>query len=213
MATTTLFSRFGSWNAAVDAAGFDPHPPTEKIPREQLVDELRRLHDEVGQIPTHKQMDEQGAYAYITYYERFGSWADALEEVFGEVPDREWEVVSDEALRADLHRLAGDDGEPPTTTDVRERGAHALSTYEYRFGSWREALIDAGFEPPPAQSVTTAELLADLRRLRDEFGERPTTTTAKEHGQYSVTTYYNRFGTWSDALAEAFEKTSEDQGT
>jgi hypothetical protein len=209
--STPVLRRFGSWNAAVEAAGFESRPPNTKIPREDLVDELQRLRDELGHIPTFSEMDEHGSYAYITYYERFGSWADALEEVFGEVPDREWETVSEAELRADLQRLAGDSDSPPTTADVRERGAHAVATYKDRFGSWREALVEAGFEPPPSRTVTTEELLADLRRLRDEFGERPTTTVVQKHGTYSIPTYYSRFDSWSRALEEAFEKPTEEK--
>ncbi len=202
---SAVVRRFGSWGAAVDQAGLDPHAPPDKIPRDELVAELRRLHDDLDQIPTADQMDEHGAYAYITYYERFGSWADALEEVFGEVPDREWEHVSDAELIAELRRLASDDDERPTTTDVEERGAHAATTYRDRFGSWRDALDAAGFEPPPPQGVTTEELLAEVRRLHDEFGGRPTTTVAREHGAYSIQTYYDRFDSWGDVLDAAFE--------
>ncbi|RLM67618.1 hypothetical protein DVK07_12730 [Halorubrum sp. Atlit-26R] len=155
-------------------------------------------------------MDEHGAYAYITYYERFGSWADALEEAFGAVPDREWENVSDAELLVELRQLAGDDGSPPTLSDIRERGEHAASTYRDRFGSWADALEAAGFEPPPPQDVTTEALLTDLRRLHDEFGGRPTTTIVREHGRYSVPTYYNRFDSWDNALNTAFETVPED---
>ncbi|MDZ7770656.1 MAG: hypothetical protein U5K38_17105 [Woeseiaceae bacterium] len=180
------------------------------MPRDDLVAELRRLRDELDQIPTADQMDEHGAYAYITYYERFGSWADALEEVFGEVPDREWKHISDDALIADLQRLAGDDGAPPTTTDLRDHGEYSRTAYEYRFGSWRDALEAAGFEPPPPQRVPTEELLAELRRLHDELGGRPTTTVVREHGAYSRQTYYNRFESWDDALDAAFETVPTD---
>jgi len=202
--------RFGSWRAAIEAADLGPYTQADKIPRDKLIAELRWLRDEVGQIPTAEQMDDHGGYAYITYYERFGSWADALEAAFGEVPDREWEHVSDADLRAELHRLAGDDGSPPTTTDVMERGDHAVSTYVDRFGSWADALEAADFEPPTSQGVTTAELLAELRRLHDEFDTKPTTTVVRDHGVYSVPTYYNRFDSWDDALDAAFETVPED---
>ena len=201
----TVTKRFGSWNDAVDAAGFEPRAPNQKLPREDLVDELERLRDDRGQIPTADQMDEQGAYAYITYYERFGSWANALEEVFGEVPAREWEHVSDAELIAELQRLAGDDGDRPTTIDVEERGTHAVTTYRDRFGSWRNALTAAGFEPPPPQGVTTEELLAEVRRLHDDLGGRPTTMSVRDHGAYSLPTYYTRFDSWDDVLDAAFE--------
>lgn len=197
---------FGSWNAAVEAAGFEPNTATKKIPRDALIEELQRLRNVLGEIPTGDQMDERGAYAYITYYERFGSWADALEEVFGEVPNREWEHVSDAELLAELQQLADDDGEPPTTTDLRKHGSHSVQTYEDRFGSWRTAVEKAGFEPPASQAVTTAELLADLRRLRDEFGSKPTTTMVTEHGRHSTQTYYSRFDSWDAVLDAAFDE-------
>ena len=202
MSTAVAQRPFGSWNAAIEAAGLDPNTETDKIPRDDLVAELRRLREELDQIPTADQMDEHGAYAYITYYERFGSWADAIIEVFGEVPDREWEHISDAELIADLQQLA-DDGERPTTVDVQERGAHAVTTYRDRFGSWRDALEAAGFEPP--ERITTEALLGELRRLHDELGGRPTTTVVREHGTYSRQTYYNRFDSWDDALDAAFE--------
>jgi hypothetical protein len=202
---SAVTDRFGSWNAAAEHAGFEPNTATDKIPRSDLVAELRRLRDDLGEIPTGDQMDEHGEYAYITYYERFGSWANALEEVFGEVPSRSWEHVSDEELLAELRRLADDEDTPPTTTAYRERGSHSIKTYDYRFGSWREALSQAGFEPPPPQAVTTEELLADLRRLRDEFGKRPTTTMVNKHGKHSTATYYSRFDSWGEALDHAFD--------
>ncbi|WP_394347763.1 homing endonuclease associated repeat-containing protein, partial [Halorubrum sp. ARQ200] len=114
--------------------------------------------------------------------------------------------VSDAELIADLQRLGeANDGDRPTTVDAEECGTHATTTYQNRFGSWRDALEAAGFEPPPPQRVTTEELLAELRRLYDEFGGRPTTTIVREHGSYSRATYYNRFGSWDDALDAAFE--------
>ena len=210
ISSNTVTRQFGSWNAAIKESGLDPHVQTKKIPRNELLAELRRLRDELDQIPTADQMDEHGAYAYITYYERFGSWANALEEVFDEIPDRKWEHVSNAELLTELRRLASTDGEPPTVTDVTECGAHAVTTYQDRFGSWREALDTAGFEPPPPQSVTTEELLAELRRLRDEFGEYPTTTTVREHGAYSLPTYYNRFESWDSVLNAAFETSPGD---
>lgn len=207
---STVTDRFGSWNTAVEQAGFEPNTETDKIPRSDLIDELRRLCDDLGEIPTGDQMDEHGEYAYITYYERFGSWENAIEEVFGEAPSRSWEHVSDEELLAELRQLAENKDTPPTMTDLRERGSHSIETYNYRFGSWREAVSQAGFEPPPSQRVTTEELLTDLRRLHDMFEKRPTTTLVAEHGKYSPTTYYSRFGSWDEALDHAFDGTDTD---
>lgn len=210
MSSSTVHRQFGSWTAAIKQAGLTPNTETTKIPRDDLIAELRRLRKEVDQIPTIDQMDEYGAYAYITYYERFGSWKAALEEAFEEIPDREWEHVSDGELLAELRRLSGENDGRPRMTDVKEHGSHALTTYISRFGSWRAAVEAAGFEPPPSQDVTTEELLAELRHLHTQLGARPTTTLVRKHGEYSVQTYYNRFGSWSNALEAAFETVPEE---
>ena len=210
MASSTVRDHFGSWNAAVERAGFRPNTESDKIPRADLIAELQRLRDEVGQIPTVDQMDEHGAYAQITYHERFGSWTEALESAFDEVPDRTWEHISDAELCAELRRIATDDDTPPTTTELKEHGNHSFNTYEDRFGSWRAALRAAGFEPPPPQEVSTDALLADIQRLRKEFETRPTTGIVREHGKYGVQTYYDRFGSWGKTLDRAFADTETD---
>lgn len=58
--------------------------------------------------------------------------------------------------------------------------------------------------------MTPEELLAELRRLHDELGTKPTTTIVRDQGIYSVPTYYNRFDSWGDALNAAFESVPDD---
>lgn len=74
--------RFGSWFEAIEAAELDPdarHLP--RIPTEELLDELRRLADELDHSPTRREMRRYGNYSDTTYVHRFGSWSDALSEV------------------------------------------------------------------------------------------------------------------------------------
>jgi len=59
--------------------------------------------------------------------------------------------------------------------------------------------------------VTDAELLAEIRRLADDIGATPTLQQMRDHGQYSVTTYYNHFDSWSAAVeAAGFEPHQQD---
>lgn len=54
------------------------------------------------------------------------------------------------------------------------------------------------------QPVTTAELLADLRRVAELLA--PSHMTRRQyakHGRYGVTTLHSRFGSWNSALHEA----------
>lgn len=70
---------FGSWNGALEAAGFEPHKEHD-VSDERLLDELRSLTDDIGRTPTQAEMIEEGAYYPTTYDVRFGTWNKAIEK-------------------------------------------------------------------------------------------------------------------------------------
>jgi len=73
-------NRFGSWNNAIERAGFSPFTGTTEdlFSREELIAELQRLGDIVDRPPTVRQMTELGRYSPSPYKRRFGSWVEAL---------------------------------------------------------------------------------------------------------------------------------------
>ena len=205
-AATTITRRFDSWQDAVARAGFEPHDADAEIPEAELVEELQRLGDELGKSPTVEAMNTDGKYWTSTYKRRFGSWSAALAEAGFEPADaRTEEQISHEDLLTAIERLAVEVDGPPTFQDMDDRGAYAARTYVNRFGSWNAAVEAAGFDPRSSGRVDDAELLADLRRLRETLGRKPTSTDVREHGQYGLATYQRRFGSWSAALDAALE--------
>lgn len=120
------------------------HDPT--IPDDALLVELRRLADDLGRTPKMIDMKASGEYSASVYQSHFGKWNDALYAA-GLEPTQPMNV-SDDALLADLARLADDLGRRPVTRDVRERGQYSVTTYHRRFGS----LVD-----PAKQAVAIAE--------------------------------------------------------
>jgi len=76
---------------------------------------------------------------------------------------------------------------------VIEHGTHGLATYQRRFGSWSEALKEAGFDPN-ADQVSDEELLDDLQRLHEELGKVPSILDVEAEGNHGPTTYQNRSG-------------------
>ena len=208
IADTTVLRRFDSWQAAVKKAGFEPNEPVTEIPDEKLLTELQRVADEVNRVPTMAQMREQGNYAPSTYKNHFGSWTAALTEAFGETQEA-GAHVSNEALLDELRRVADAHGSPPRFDDMRDHGSHRPRTYARRFGSWRDAIEAAGLEPPDARRIPTADLLADLRRLRDELGTKPKSTDVVADGEYGLATYQRRFGSWQAACDAAFDSAEE----
>src|SRR6058998_3303281 len=81
----TVIEHFGSWNAAKREAGLVPR---RFATREELVGLLRELGEELGRVPTAKDLDaKRGSMpSKSLYWHTFGSLAGALREAGFDVP-------------------------------------------------------------------------------------------------------------------------------
>lgn len=70
--------------------------------------------------------------------------------------------------------------------------SYSAAEYQNEFGSWDEALKAAGIDKGK-------ELLAELQRITDELGKKPTQSEMNSLGKYSSTMYARYFGQWSIA--------------
>jgi len=185
-----------------------PTMPPQPTPDEELLAELRELAAALDQPPTVADVREQAAYSHTTYYNRFGSFPAALEAAgiepdpvsFRLGPDQ---FDDDEALLADLERLAEELERRPTCSDVTEHGRFGVSTYRSRFGSFTAALEKVGYDIDPNPPVSREELVAALQELAAEIGEPPGVVDNREQGSYSWSAYYREFGSWPAALEAA----------
>lgn len=76
---TTVIRRFGSWNAAVKAAGIET-TVDRNIPDEKLFSGLYDLWVALGRQPSYSEVQKPVCpFSVTTYERRFGSWRKALE--------------------------------------------------------------------------------------------------------------------------------------
>jgi hypothetical protein len=162
----TVIEHFGTWNAAKRAAGLTPR---RFISREELVGQLRELGEELGRVPTVRDIEERrGRIASKSLiWHTFGSLAAALREAGFDVPIGEERL---ERAVADGAALARELGRLPKMADwksARARNATLLSEWQvYRLvdvnpGAWsafqylvRERLLEEGVEVGPDGAVT-----------------------------------------------------------
>lgn len=213
----TCGDRFGTWNDAVRAAGYEPLGTATEYTDDELLNEIERLAEEVGKPPTTREMIEHGEYTASVYFRRFDSWNDAVSEA-GFIPNEEVGDAADQRipiseLLDEIDTVAERVGGRPTTEDMREYGEYSITPYVYRFGSWNSALERAGFSPFTGTTedlFSREELISEIQRLGAKVDRPPTTQQMNEQGQYSISPYQNMFGSWIDALREAgFEPTTE----
>jgi len=135
-------NEFGSWNNALREAGFTPN--VEKIGRQRLLEELRRLSKKLERTPRKLDMAKRGRYSPSAYQNEFGSWNNGL-RAGGFEPNLRSEIPKPNLL-AEIERLADGDV-PPTSIEMGDRGKYSVSAYLRAFGSWNDALREAGYEP------------------------------------------------------------------
>ena len=191
----TFVNHFGSWNEAVRAAGYEPNTPYSC---DELIEEINRLAD--GDTPpTTAQMKNEGKYSTGTYHRRFGRWNNAIREA-GYEPNERQNIPKKELIE-EIHRL-GDAERPPTLLEM-ERGEFSQKTYCNRFGSWRAAVREAGYKDTVSRLEWSDEsLLDEIHRLAKDSSP-PTQHEMERKGDFSVTKYKNRWGTWNKAIKKA----------
>ncbi len=171
------------------------------IGRDELQTELRRFTKELGRPPTRDEMNADGAYSVTAYRNEFGSWCDAIRSI-GHNPVQERRVRDEELLKA-IRDLADELGRAPTAPEMDDQGAYSQRTCANRFGSWANAVLEAGFEPAGQPKIATSELLAEIDRLASRLGHPPTVKEMNSEGRYHVATYYDRFESWRQAKRRA----------
>ncbi|WP_284031708.1 homing endonuclease associated repeat-containing protein [Halobaculum lipolyticum] len=203
-----VVDRFGTWTAAVEAAGYTPISQVHvngKVPTRTIIESIRSVAENLDRAPTGSEFREHGAVTPQTVKNRFGSFRAGIRAAGFE--PHEPRAYSKEVLLEAVQSLAEELGRPPTTGEMDELGAVAASTVANRFTSWNAALEAAGLGVNRESNITDADLARSLRRLGCQLG-RPPEYTDHHRARYTVTTYQNRFGTWANAAAAAGYDTS-----
>jgi hypothetical protein len=157
------YTEFGSWNAAVQAAGIDgPDPREYDISDEKLLAELRDVADEHGGSVSRSEFERKSAYSRSTYEKRFGNWNDALREAGLPVNRASAvEVICDEC---------GDAFERPRAHLDRDWTDHIFCSEECH-GEWREGRIK-GEKHPQFDPEAHDEYGANWEQFREKVIER-----------------------------------------
>lgn len=109
--------------------------------------------------------------------------------------------IATEELIQELNRLDRESEGSPTMREMDQEGEYSHRPYVDRFGSWSEALTEAGLERNT--DITQETLIEELRQLAEELDRSPSQADMNDHGPRSHKTYTQKFGSWNAAKEAA----------
>lgn len=193
--SSTYKNRFGSWNEALEAAGFQPNKEWG-ITQDALIEEVQKVNDSLDTTPRRKDM-EYSQYSPQVYTKRFESWECVLQRANIEVDP--YEIPIDE-LQNELVRLSTVVGGSPTEEEMWKQGAYSPAAYQRRFGSWNEALKHVGLPVNARRNIPTHELIEALQELHITLCKTPERDDMTTEGAFSPDVFEDRFRSWNGAL-------------
>ena len=164
----TVIEHFGTWNAAKRSAGLFPR---RFLTRDDLLEQLRALGDELGRTPTAHDLSarRRALPSASLYAHTFGSLANALREAGFEVLQGEERLERAIEQGADLAKAIGRLPKMSDWADARRDNRALLSEWQvYRLldvprGAWtafqflvRERLRDDGVDVLPDGSLRSS---------------------------------------------------------
>ncbi len=201
----TFCAYFGSLANALVAAGYSAR--VGMVTKERAIHDLRKLAQDLGRVP--RQHDVQAASADRrcvspgVYRDLFGSHAQAVAAA-GFKPVKRPNFSRDDLLQQ-LQSLGAQLGRAPGSSDLAIEGMAPYTTFKRQFGTFQEALKQAGFGQKLPYSKE--HLIGQLHDLTRKLGRVPMMSdvyaASKQGESASCATFAKHFGTFRKALEAA----------
>lgn len=213
VATACSRRYFGSWKAAIEAAGFN-HDEIIKLRRwtkERVIEEIRRLHQSGEDL---RPSAVARTYQTLLMASRkfFNSWAEAVTAA-GIDYDAYIKQFREKRIEQDKQFIIGEIRRLYQEGRIEElSGAwrYHLSLFRkarHRFGSWRKAIEAAGLnyeEIVQRQKWTPEKIIAEIKRLYAEDQDLSVTAMMRNYPNLVAIAQSPRyFGSWKAAVEAA----------
>jgi hypothetical protein len=198
--SVTFSRRFGNWGLALKAADLAKNFFSQATDKELLQLLVKRASD-LGRVPRSRDMGTMNGYpSAMTYQNRFGSWNAALK--CAELNPERFREYRPEKLLNCLRDLAHALGRNPTQNDLNKNPSLPSPVpFVRQFGSWQNALSEAGVVSATINKYTNQQLLDAMRDLHTELGHVPKAQEMDQAKRYpSARSFRRKFGTFNNAL-------------
>jgi hypothetical protein len=205
---------FGSWRAALDAAGVDDERAPKrrrKWTRERIIRRIRELHDR-GVDLSHSSAKREHQYLVVVASDErmFGSWREAVEASglsYDAVSKHEsWTKEKIISRIRQLHRR-GESLSHESTKQKHGALVSAASSPRY-FGSWERAIRAAGLSYDRIRRIESWDRAKILEKIRELHAQGVALNNANMRrmgyrGMMEAAARRQNFGSWEAAVRAA----------
>lgn len=186
---------FGNWKTALETAGLKPIRTRRQYSKQELVERLIIMRDQLGKTPTRADVRNPGVDIYGKV---FGSWGAALAEAGMEPNKRAPIRYSKDDLALKLREFAENNGRIPSREEIHNP---SCGRYIKEFGSWTKALVYAGLITRRRNKKYTKEdATSRVKELYLKLGRVP---TVAEMNNPSIAICKKLFGSWKNCVVAA----------
>ncbi|MFZ3122154.1 MAG: HNH endonuclease [Thermodesulfovibrionales bacterium] len=187
------------------------------IADKELIADLKHVASELKTDSlTQREYKKHGKFGVTIFYNRFGSWSNALAKAgLKSGKSRTKNIIKDAELIADLQRVSFKLKNDSITRDEYNRhGKFHSSTLEYRFGSWIKAKEKTGLKRREHPSISDEEYFKNLEEVWIKLGRQPHFSDMRiPFSKYSGSGYVHNFGTWRKSLERFIEYVNKEEET
>lgn len=117
---------------------------SDKISDKDLLDELKRITEELGRPPKRDELDELGKYSSNAYKRAFGNYSNALLKINAKPSFIRNQTKED--VISEIKRIYEETKKPPSVKIFNEKANMSYRTAKTILGdqSWASILIEAG---------------------------------------------------------------------
>ncbi|MFA4028625.1 MAG: hypothetical protein GDYSWBUE_000641 [Candidatus Fervidibacterota bacterium] len=206
---------FGSWRAAVEAAGFnyDDIVKVRKWTKERIVEEIKRLHSEGKDLrPAAVSKIAPRLITAARDPRYFGSWRVAVEaaginydEMVKRMQEQSLEQIK-QGIIDEIRRLYNE-GKLNEISSAWKTHPQLFRRARHRFGSWQKAIEAAGLsysDIVKRRKWTKEQIIEEIKRLYNEGKDLRISVIQKEYPSLLASAQSKRyFGSWRAAVEAA----------
>lgn len=140
----------------------------------------------------------EGTDLNIMYSKKFKSFNEQI-KYLEQNKLRSFKITNDQLIKAYLD-LKEELKKQPTISNIDKQGKFSSSTFRKRWGTWNSFLKSINEPIIQNKTITINEFENNFKNVKEQIGKTPTTKDMNVLGQFSISAYARKFGTWNNFL-------------